>query len=280
MKIFVVGLGLIGGSMALELKQKMHAVVYGVDSDPDHIEKAFELGIIDKKGSIDQVGIADIVILAVPVDALKYILPEILDHISNDALVLDVGSTKLGIAKVVENHPRRGNFVAAHPIAGTEFSGPTAAHVGLFNEKVNIICDKDLSSDGSLTKAMNVFGYLGMRNIFMNSKDHDKHIAYVSHISHISSFMLGKTVLEIEQNEKNIFDMAGSGFESTVRLAKSSPEMWSPIFLQNKENVLPALNEYIKNLQEFKALIEANDREGLRNSMEETNHIKTILKNL
>jgi len=280
MKIFVVGLGLIGGSMALELKQKMHAVVYGVDSNPDHIEKAFELGIIDKKGSLDQIGIADVVILAVPVDALKYILPEILDNINEGALVLDVGSTKSGIAKVVEHHPSRGNFVAAHPIAGTEFSGPKAAHVGLFEGKVNIICDKDLSSDGSLTKAMNIFSHLGMRNIFMNSKDHDKHIAYVSHISHISSFMLGKTVLEIEQNEKNIFDMAGSGFESTVRLAKSSPQMWSPIFLQNKENVLPALNEYIKNLQEFKALIEANDHEGLRSSMEETNHIKTILKNL
>lgn len=280
MKVYVVGLGLIGGSIALELKEKMDAQIYGIDTNVQHIEEALELGVIDKKGSLEDVSRADIVVLAIPVDAVTKVLPEVLDAIDPETLVLDVGSTKKGISEVVKKHKNRGNYVAAHPIAGTEFSGPSAAFKGLFHGKVNIVCDKDLSSDESLTKAMEVFNALGMRTIFMNAVAHDKHIAYVSHISHISSFMLGKTVLEIEKNEKNIFHMAGSGFESTVRLAKSSPEMWSPIFIQNKDNVLNALDEYIKNLQEFRVLIQENDADGLVQSMGETNHIKTILKGI
>jgi len=203
-----------------------------------------------------------------------------LDLIKNDTLVFDVGSTKENICKKVVKHSKRVNFVAVHPIAGTEFSGPEAAIYNLFDGKVNIICDKELSSKQSIEKTMAIFNRLNMRTIFMNSKEHDKHIAYVSHLSHISSFMLGKTVLEIEKDEKNIFDMAGSGFESTVRLAKSSPKMWSPIFVGNKDNVLTSLDGFIKNLQEFKIMIENEDTEGLQNSMLDSNYIKEILKGI
>ena len=168
--------------------------------------------------------------------------------------------------------------MAAHPIAGTEFSGPEAAFQGLFDQQVMIICDQEMSNPRVIQKAVDLFKALQMRIIFMDSKEHDKHIAYVSHLSHISSFMLGKTVLEIEKNEKNIFDMAGSGFESTVRLAKSSPKMWSPIFIQNKKNVLCSLDEYIKNLQEFRELVVNEDKQKLLNIMEESNYIRDILK--
>lgn len=280
MKVVVVGLGLIGGSIALELREKLEAEVFGMDKNPAHLDQAAQLGLIDGVYEFEDLHQADVVILAIPVDGIADLLPKVLDVVSEDALVFDVGSTKVNIARSVEDHVKRKCFVAAHPIAGTENSGPSAAHIGLFESKVNIICDKDKSADRALTRAMRIFHILGMRTIFMNSEEHDKHIAYVSHISHISSFMLGKTVLEIEKDEKHIFDMAGSGFESTVRLAKSSPKMWSPIFAQNKENILCALDSYIENLQEFRALIAAEDRDGMRESMQETNHIKSVLKGI
>jgi prephenate dehydrogenase len=216
----------------------------------------------------------------VPVNHAPQLALRVLNTIKKDALVFDVGSTKENICKKVVKHSKRVNFVAVHPIAGTEFSGPEAAIYNLFDGKVNIICDKELSSEQSIEKTMMIFNRLNMRTIFMNSKEHDKHIAYVSHLSHISSFMLGKTVLEIEKDEKNIFDMAGSGFESTVRLAKSSPKMWSPIFIGNKINILTSLDGFIKNLQDFKEMIENEDTEALQNSMSETNYIKEILNGL
>src|SRR5690606_24061174 len=181
--------------------------------------------------------------LSIPVDRAVTELPKILDAISDNALVLDVGSTKAPICKAVETHPRRRNFLAAHPIAGTEFSGPTAAIKGLFQNKTNIICEVEKTAFKLQEQALQLFALLGMRIRYMNPEAHDKHIAYVSHLSHISSFMLGKTVIEKEKNERDIFDMAGSGFASTVRLAKSSPDMWTPIFKQNKVNVIETLEE-------------------------------------
>jgi len=204
----------------------------------------------------------------------------VLDKISKNTIVFDMGSTKEKLCKTLENHEKRSNFVAIHPIAGTEFSGPEAAVYNLFDHKVNIICDKELSSNHALESVMKIFDALQMRTIYMNSTEHDKHIAYVSHLSHISSFMLGKTVLEKEKNEKNIFDMAGSGFESTVRLAKSSPKMWSPIFIENKDNVLNSLDEYIDNLKTFRALIKEEKSDGLNQIMTETNHIKQVLNGI
>ncbi len=279
-KAVVIGLGLIGGSMALELKKRFHWNVVGVDTNEAHAQKALELGIVDEISDFSIVKQADIVVLAVPVNYAPQLVSDVLDAIKNTALVFDVGSTKENICKKVVKHSKRVNFVAVHPIAGTEFSGPEAAIYDLFDGKVNIICDRELSSNEAIDKTLAVFEALNMRTIFMNSAEHDKHIAYVSHLSHISSFMLGKTVLEIEKDEKNIFDMAGSGFESTVRLAKSSPKMWSPIFVENKKNILTSLDEYIKNLNEFRELIVSEDTKELQTSMAETNYIREILNGI
>ncbi len=277
-KIAIIGLGLIGGSLALELKKTTWATIYGVDNNPNHLEKALELGIIFKKTDLEIVKEVDAVIIAVPVNAIPKITLQVLDLIDNNTLVFDVGSTKFDVCKAVKDHPKRGNFVAIHPIAGTEFSGPEAAIYDLFTDKVNIICEQNLSNKKMIEKVVSLFEKLKMQNVFMESaKQHDKHIAYVSHLSHISSFMLGKTVLEIEKDEKSIFNMAGSGFASTVRLAKSNPETWTPIFLQNKENILESLNAYINNLNQFKEIITNESAAEVFTIMQNTNRIKSVL---
>ena len=277
-KVAVLGLGLIGGSLALELKKATWATIYGIDKNAEHLNRALELGIIYKKADINIVKEVDVVIIAVPVNAIPKLTIQVLDLINENTLVFDVGSTKSVVCKTVKNHPKRKNFVAVHPISGTEFSGPNAAIYNLFTNKVNIICEQNLSSKEMVNRTVNIFEKLKMRNVFIDSAEqHDKHIAYVSHLSHISSFMLGKTVLEIEEDEKNIFDMAGSGFESTVRLAKSNPETWTPIFLQNKEYLLKSLNEYIKNLNHFKEILTNESAEKIYAIMQNTNKIKNVL---
>jgi len=277
-KIAVIGLGLIGGSLALELKKLSWATIYGIDNNQEHLQKALDLGIIYEKATLDVVKNVDIVIIAVPVNVIPIVATQVLDLIDKNTLVFDVGSTKKAVCESLKMHPKRRNFVALHPISGTEFSGPDAAIYNLFTDKVNIICEQNLSSKEMIDRTVLLFNKIKMRTVFMDSAEqHDKHIAYVSHLSHISSFMLGKTVLEIEKDEKSIFDMAGSGFESTVRLAKSNPQTWTPIFLQNKENILKSLNEYIKNLETFKQLIEAEASEEVFTVMEDTNRIKNIL---
>jgi prephenate dehydrogenase len=277
-KIAVIGLGLIGGSLALELKKSTWATIYGIDKNPEHLQKALDLGIIFKKATLDIVKEVDTVIIAVPVNNIPDLTIQVLDLIDEETLVFDVGSTKDVVCEAVKNHPKRKNFVAVHPIAGTEFSGPDAAIYNLFTNKVNIICEQNLSGKNMITRVVNLFENLKMRNVFMDSASlHDKHIAYVSHLSHISSFMLGKTVLEIEKDEESIFDMAGSGFASTVRLAKSNPETWTPIFLQNKESILKSLNEYIKNLNQFKEILIEESAEDIYAIMQNTNKIKSVL---
>ncbi len=279
--IYIIGVGLIGGSLALDIKNKRPEVtVYGIDNSEDHLNQALELGVIDHKAVLEDLDKADLVVLAIPVDASVIVLPQVLDKISDFTLVADVGSTKSDICKVVENHKRRRNFLVMHPIAGTEFSGPKAAIRNLFNQKTNIICEVEKTAFKLQEKAVSLFTDIGMRMRYMNPESHDKHIAYVSHLSHISAFMLGKTVIEKEKNERDIFDMAGSGFESTVRLAKSSPAMWTPIFKQNKTNVVETLEDYIANLTQFKKLIENDDFEGIFNEMKDTNYIKQILNGI
>ena len=281
MNVFVVGIGLIGGSMVLDIKSYYpEAIIYGIDTNKAHLEEALKLGVIDKKATLDSLDIADIVIVSIPVDVQLEVIPIILDTINDDCLLIDVGSTKEQICNVLEKHSKRRNYLATHPIAGTEFSGPSAAHRGLFDQKTNIICEVEKTAFKLQEKALEIFAKLGMRIRYMDPKSHDKQIAYVSHLSHISSFMLGKTVIEKEKNERDIFDMAGSGFASTVRLAKSSPAMWTPIFEQNKTNVIETLDEYISNLQQFKTLMEQNDFSEIYNEMESTNHIKQILKGI
>ncbi|TPN85887.1 prephenate dehydrogenase [Aquimarina algicola] len=281
MNVFVIGIGLIGGSFAIDIKAAFdEAVIYGVDQNETHLDQALSLNIIDHKSTIEDISQADIVIVAIPVDATVNILPMILDMIDEDCLVFDVGSTKQKLCVSVEQHDKRRNYLAAHPIAGTEFSGPQAAIANLYRGKTNIICEIEKTAFKLQEKGMEIFSRLGMRIRYMDPASHDKHIAYVSHLSHISSFMLGKTVIEKEKNERDIFDMAGSGFASTVRLAKSSPAMWTPIFKHNKENVIETLEEYITNLNQFKELIENNDYEEIYKEMENTNHIRTILKGI
>jgi prephenate dehydrogenase len=193
---------------------------------------------------------------------------------------MDVGSTKEMICKAVSSHKNRSQFLAAHPIAGNEFSGPDAALHGLFTAKTMIVCEHEKTAAPMLKQAIEIINLLGMRLRYMTPASHDRHIAYVSHLSHISSFMLGKTVIQEEKNERDIFDLAGSGFESTVRLAKSSPAMWVPIFAQNKEHVLASLDGYIVNLTRFRESLKNDDHTAIFKDMEQINSIKTILKGM
>lgn len=275
--ITIIGLGLLGGSMGLALKKRLNLTIYGIDTNPEHISIALKKGLIDKEGSFSEIHQSDVVILAVPVNLIPNMSLKVLDLVSENTLVFDVGSTKYNLCQRIETHPKRGNFVAAHPIAGTEFSGPEAAFDSLFENKKNIICDASYTDTNILEKALILFKIIGMQTDYMDSKAHDKHIAYVSHLSHISSFMLGKTVMQIEKDEQSIYNMAGSGFESTVRLAKSSPETWTPIFIENKTNIIKSLEEYIINLQDFKQLLNKNETKAVYNTMKETNRIKDIL---
>jgi len=281
MKVFFIGIGLIGGSMALEIKHKNpQAVCYGISRQDETLDRALALGLIDHKAVWEDLPQADLVFLSIPVDASVNALPRILDLIPDQSLVVDAGSTKQALCTAVAQHPKRRNYLAAHPIAGTEFSGPEAAFLGLFDQKTMIVCEVEKTAFKLQEKAMSLFTSWGMRIRYMDAAAHVKHIAYVSHLSHISSFMLGKTVIEKEKNESDIFDMAGSGFESTVRLAKSSPAMWTPIFDQNKQHVVAALEEYIANLEEFKSLLEASDRDAMYQQMSDTNKIKEILNGI
>jgi prephenate dehydrogenase len=281
MNVFIIGIGLIGGSMAKDLKRlDPNAKIYGVDNNTQHLDEALALDLIDIKSGYDELHLAHIVIVSIPVDVMLTELPIILDAVNDDCLVIDAGSTKFALCKSLADHSKRRNFLACHPIAGTEFSGPSAAIERLYEGKTNIICEVEKTAFKLQEKALELFRKMGMRIRYMNPEAHDKHIAYVSHLSHISSFMLGKTVIEKEKNERDIFDMAGSGFESTVRLAKSSPAMWTPIFEQNKENVIETLEEYIENLQDFKKLLLNEDYEGIYNEMNNTNKIKEILKGI
>ena len=281
MNVFIIGTGLIGGSFALDLKDVMKkARIFGIDQNEEHLAEAQKLGIIDEKAEFKDLEKADFVYLAIPVDISVELLPQILDAVGDHCVVTDAGSTKEKLCQAVANHPKRRNYLAGHPIAGTEFSGPSAAFHGLLRNKTNIICEVEKTAFKLQERALEVFHAIGMRIRYMDPASHDRHIAYVSHLSHISSFMLGKTVLEKEKNERDIFDLAGSGFASTVRLAKSSPAMWTPIFNQNKKNVLETLDEYISNLQGFRDLMEKDNFEEVYNEMEKTNHIKDVLNGI
>jgi prephenate dehydrogenase len=279
--VFVIGVGLIGGSLCLDIKKIYPKVkVYGIDTSSENLDLALKLDLIDYKSSLDVIYKADLILLSTPVDVANKIIIDVLNNINSTSLVIDFGSTKTNICSTVENHKNRKNYLASHPIAGTEFSGPNAAFLGLFNKKTMILCDTEKTDPNLLASAEKIFRSMNMNIRYMDSLSHDKHIAYVSHLSHISSFMLGKTVMDKEKNENNIFDMAGSGFESTVRLAKSSPEMWAPILELNKENIVESLDEYIMNLNSFKNLLQ-NDKFGeLKIQMTQTNYIKNILKGI
>ena len=276
--IAIIGLGLIGGSMAKDLKSQLNVRVLGVDLHPENASLALELNLVDDivtyEAALQQ---AQVIILAFPVNQIEKQLPQILNDIEPGTVVIDVGSTKEKICRRVSEHPRRGLFVAAHPLAGTEFSGPQAAISGLFRNKNNIICDKERSNEQSLKMALELFNSIGMLTRFLSSADHDKHMAYVSHLSHISSFTLSLTVLDIEKDESQIFNLASTGFESTARLAKSNPETWSPIFEKNSQHLIEAIDRYSSYLTEFKEALIHQDKEKLKKMMSSANDIKRVL---
>ena len=278
MKLFLIGTGLIGGSMTKDLRNFLGNVqIHGIDKNELSVKRAKNIGLIDIIDSLENLNIADRVILSVPVSESVKILPSILDNLNKDALVWDVGSTKFSLCKSVEKHSKRDQFLATHPIAGNELSGPEASIENLFNGKIQILCQTNKTRPDLLQWAESIFNLMEMKIRYMEPEEHDKKMAIVSHLSHISSFMLGKTVMESEKNNQNILDFAGSGFESTVRLAKSSPEMWSSIFKDNRENILEILNTYIDNLKQFQLKIENEDYIDLKNQMIKTNELKEIL---
>lgn len=279
MNIAIIGLGLIGGSIAKDLRSQMQLQVFGVDNNHAHQKQALELGLVDEILSLEQAQQqADVLLIAIPVDAIEKLLPQMLDEVKPNQTIIDVGSTKAAICQAVANHPNRQRYVAAHPLAGTEYSGPAAALSHLFVGKKNIICEKEQSADDSLALAEQLFQSIGMHNVYMQANEHDKHLAYVSHLSHVSSFMLGMTVLDIEKDEKRILDLASTGFASTVRLAKSNPNTWSAIFDKNQEHLSTALGSYIQYLQAFKQAVDTGDKETAKQLMTEANAIKKILK--
>jgi len=276
-KIHLIGLGLLGGSLGLAARQKFpNLLVTGQDSNPAHLQEALNLGIIQEAREIPDSD-TDLVVLATPADSLGTLLLEMLSQIGPSTLVIDLGSTKAKLCALVASHPKRGQYLAGHPIAGTEYSGPKAALAELFDRKVMILCELEKTDLFLKEKAYTLFDALNLKLRFMDPEEHDRHLAFVSHLSHLSSFMLGRTVLQKMEDEKHIFDMAGSGFSSTVRLAKSSPAMWAPIFIENKENVLSALDGYIANLSAFRSKIANEDAHALLEEMSEINAIKGIL---
>ena len=277
MKLTVIGLGLIGGSMAIDLrKARFTQEITGVDANPENAHEALRLGIIDRIDSLEGAVVnADMVIIAIPVDKVLNTLTTVLDLISDQTTVIDVGSTKKLIAQAVENHPKRRNYVAAHPMSGTENSGPTAALEGLFEGKINIICDQEKCGPQHLAFAEKVFQVLGMDIAYMTSDEQDHSTAFISHLPHAAAFALANAVLDKEDREI-IFDLASGGFNSTVRLAKSSPEMWGPIFQQNKQYIVESLDVYIKHLKAFRKSIESDPAEMMA-LMKNANRIRGIL---
>ena len=279
MKAAVIGIGLIGGSFALTLKDKgICEEVIGVDNSERNRAKAVELGLVDRTLPLDEaIPAADLIVLATPVDSIPLLAVKVLNKVDRQ-VVIDMGSTKQELCEVIAQHPRRGRFVATHPMWGTEYSGPEAAVHDGFEGRTVVLCDGAESDPDALKLVEDIYRKIGMPIKYMSSEEQDTHTAYVSHISHITSFALALTVLEKEREEEHIFDLAGGGFESTVRLAKSSPETWAPIFMQNKYNVLDVLREHIHQLQIFRRLLEKDDTEGLKQMMQRANRITRIIK--
>lgn len=278
-RVAIVGVGLIGGSLAIQLhEKKLSSRLIGVDANEEHAKQAVELELVDETMPLlEAIEQSDVIVLAIPVDKLVSLLPSIMDKIDQQ-IVVDLGSTKSQLVDIIKNHPKRGRYVATHPMWGTEYSGPQSAVRGAYENKAVIICNAEESDIDALEWVKNMYKKIGMHLLEMEAKAHDLHAAYVSHISHITSFALANTVLEKEKEENAIFELASAGFESTVRLAKSNPAMWVPIFMQNKENVLDVLKEHIAQLSRFKESIEKEDNEYLMKLIENANKIRRIIK--
>ncbi len=276
----VIGLGLIGGSLALDLRRRGFASrTLGVEKDSVAAQAALTIGLVDEVTDLDTcVKKADIIVLAVPVGAAVKLVTQILDRIGDNQIVIDVCSTKEQICRATQYHPRRGQFVSTHPMAGTEYSGPWAAQPGLFDGRACIFCDSEESDPQAVRKIEEMYAVLNMRPLYMRAAQHDVHTAYVSHISHVTSFALALTVLDKEKDEKHIFDLASGGFSSTVRLAKSNADMWVPILTQNHDNVLHVMDTYIEKMKAFRDAVATYDEDKIRELITEANKIKKILR--
>ncbi len=278
MKIGVFGVGLIGGSLSIQAKKHFpNSKIFGFDLSKKNLDRALKLGLIDTNLKSNEIKGLDLILVTVPVNSVISIVFDLFDQIHKDSLIIDFSSTKKEICDALSNHPKRDQFLATHPIAGTEFSGPDSALENLFYNKVQILCETNKTRKSLLDFAIKWFSKIGMKIQEIDPIEHDLQVAYVSHLSHISSFMLGKTVIERSKNKTTILNLAGSGFESTVRLAKSSPDMWVPIFKQNRLNIIEILSQYIDNLNRFKNLIEESKYEEIYDQMKSINSIKTIL---
>jgi prephenate dehydrogenase len=281
MKVGIIGLGLIGGSWGLALKKTgLVDRVLGYDADASHRSKAQALGLIDQALETieDLVKVVDLLVLAIPVDAIEGLLPSLLDKIHDDQFIVDFGSTKSSISAAVDQHPKRNHFLAAHPIAGTEYSGPDAAFGSLYQDKVMILCDTDQTASQWVEQFQKQCEAVGMSIVFQPSEEHDLHLAYVSHLSHVTAFSLSNAVLKKEKEENQILALAGSGFESTVRLAKSSPEMWTPIFLKNRKAMLESVNAYLDEVSRFRQYLSDADGAAITRFLTEGREIRKILK--
>lgn len=278
--VTIVGVGLIGGSFSLALKDLgLTRKVIGVGRSESSMRKALDLGLIDEFLPLEEaVRKSDLIYVSIPVDSTIPVMQQIMDLVTDKQIVADAGSTKSALCSALQHHPMRKRFVATHPMWGTEYSGPEAAVREAFAGRACVICEKDKSDPAAVDMIENVYRQLGMHITYMEADNHDMHAAYVSHISHITSFALANTVLEKEKEEDAIFELAGGGFESTVRLAKSNPAMWVPIFMQNRENVLDVLNEHISQLRKFKACLEKENVEYLQELIENANKIRRILQ--
>jgi prephenate dehydrogenase len=278
--ITIVGVGLIGGSFSLALKEKgLVRNVIGVDRTSESLQKARELGLIDEALPLaEAVKKSDLIYVAIPVDVTIPVMKQIMDLVTDKQIVADAGSTKAVLCETLAGHPMRSRFVATHPMWGTEYSGPEAALRDAFRGRACVICEKEKSAPDAAAVMEQLYADMGMHMVYMEANSHDMHAAYISHISHITSFALANTVLEKEKEDNAIFELAGGGFESTVRLAKSNPSMWLPIFMQNREHVLDVLNEHISQLRKFKSCLEKENGEYLRELMENANKIKRIIK--
>jgi len=278
--VTIVGVGLISGSFSLALKERgLVKHVIGVSRTKASSDKAIELGLVDEMLPLEEaVRKADLIYVAIPVDTTLPIMQTIMDLITDKQIVTDAGSTKGALCNALSGHPMRSRFVASHPMWGTEFSGPEAAVRNAFIGRTCVICEGEKSDVDALEAVEEMYRQIGMHLIYMDADAHDMHVAYISHISHITSFALANTVLEKEKEEDTIFEMASSGFESTVRLAKSNPAMWVPIFMQNRENILDVLNEHITQLKKFKSCLEKENSDYLMELIMGANDIKRILK--
>lgn len=281
MKIGIIGLGLIGGSFALAMKKRTNDFSFlGWDQSAEHLQKALDLGIIDEAAPSMEALLAhcDWIVLAIPVNVIEQLVPEILGKLKPNQFLVDFGSTKEAICAAVDSHPNRNQYLAAHPIAGTEYSGPEAAFANLFEDKVMIVCDEEATDERAIGTFRKWCKMIGMSTTYLSSADHDKHLAYVSHLSHVIAFGLSNTVLKEEEHDERLLDLAGSGFASTVRLAKSSPDMWTPIFMKNRTAILEGVNNYLNEVEHFKKLLEEGDEAGIKSFLEKGRAIRKILK--